>query len=349
VQLFHNKEHGAWGIETRAFSAKEALSDGNPGIHLLGEDWPDEGWDYPAAMWPDGNASLVRLMVAGLSPHVAPDATPDNIALANFDYAGLDQPEQNVRIRLNATVVNAVNTDTGVAMTYIEEGQLKKVSARHGVLACYHSVIPHLCPSLSDRQKEALQYQVKIPLILTNVLIRDTKALDKLGIDAVSFPGRLHGRVFLFRGINTGGYQHAMNNDGAVSLVFWGSVSPPDDAIDLKSQLRGSRQKLLELTFEDFERAVRTVLDGLWGPAGFDVNEDILAITVNRWPHGYSYEYMDLWDPDWREGEAPHEIARQPFGALAIANSDAGASAYTHVAIDQAYRAINELPDSLTD
>ena len=58
---------------------------------------------------------------------------------------------------------------------------------------------------------------------------------------------------------------------------------------------------------------------------------------------------MDLWDPDWPEGEAPHEIARQPFGALTIANSDAGASAYTHVAIDQAYRAIKELPDALTD
>ena len=186
----------------------------------------------------------------------------------------------------------------------------------------------------------------KIPLILTNVLIRNTKALDKLGIDAVNFPAALHGRCFLFRGINTGGYRHTMGDTGPVSLVFWGSVSPPDDAIDLKSQLRGSRQKLLQLSFEDFEREVRTVLDGLLGPEGFDVNEDILAITVNRWPHGYSYEYMDLWDPDFAEGEAPHEIARRPFGAITIANSDAGASAYTHVAIDQAWRAVSELPDA---
>ena len=139
-----------------------------------------------------------------------------------------------------------------------------------------------------------------------------------------------------------------MDDSGPVSLVFWGSVSPPDDAIDLKSQLRASRQKLLDLSFEDFEREVRTVLNDLLGPEGFDVNEDILAITVNRWPHGYAYEYMDLWDPDWAEGEAPHEIARQPFGAIAIANSDAGASAYTHVAIDEAYRAISELPNKAT-
>jgi spermidine dehydrogenase len=223
------------------------------------------------------------------------------------------------------------------------EGELKQVSARHSVLACYHSIIPHLCPAMSDTQKAALKYQVKVPMILTNVLLRNSQALDKLGVDAVSCPGRLHARLFLFKGLHTGGYKRSDTADEAVSLVFWGSVSPPEDAVDIRSQLRGSRQKLLELSFEDFEREVRTVLDGLLGPVGFDVAEDILAITVNRWPHGYAYEYMQLWDPEWEPGEAPHEIARQPFGSITIANADAGASAYTHVAIDQAYRAVADL------
>ena len=344
LQLFDKKEHGAWGIEMRALSANDALWDDNPGLHLMGEDWSYDGRDYPAALWPDGNASLVRLMVARLLPHVAPNVTPDNVALAAFNYAALDEPERAVRVRLNATVVNTVNTETGARITYVENGKLKEINAKHTVLACYHSVIPHLCPSLPEPQKDALNYQVKIPLILTNVLIRNTDALDKLGVDGISCPGRLHARLFLFKGINNGGYEHPMDDSGPVSLVFWGAISPPEDAVDLKSQLRASRKKLLAMSFEDFEREVRTVLDDLLGPAGFDVNEDLLAITVNRWPHGYSYEYMDLWDPDWAEGEAPHEIARQTFGAIAIANSDAGASAYTHVAIDEAYRAIGELP-----
>ena len=146
-------------------------------------------------------------------------------------------------------------------------------------------------------------------------------------------PGHQHRRVPA---------HHGRYRTGLAGVLGLGP--PPDDAIDLKSQLRGSRQKLLQLSFEDFEREVRTVLDGLLGPEGFDVNEDILAITVNRWPHGYSYEYMDLWDPDFAEGEAPHEIARRPFGAITIANSDAGASAYTHVAIDQAWRALANYP-----
>ena len=344
LQLFDKKEHGAWGIEMRALSANDALWDDNPGLHLMGEDWSYDGRDYPAALWPDGNASLVRLMVARLLPHVAPNVTPDNVALAAFNYAALDEPERAVRVRLNATVVNTVNTETGARITYVENGKLKEINAKHAVLACYHSVIPHLCPSLPEPQKDALNYQVKIPLILTNVLIRNTDALDKLGVDGISCPGRLHARLFLFKGINNGGYEHPMEDSGPVSLVFWGAISPPEDAVDLKSQLRASRKKLLAMSFEDFEREVRTVLDDLLGPAGFDVNEDLLAVTVNRWPHGYSYEYMDLWDPDWAEGEAPHEIARQTFGAIAIANSDAGASAYTHVAIDEAYRAIGELP-----
>ena len=344
LQLFDKKEHGAWGIEMRALSANDALWDDNPGLHLMGEDWSYDGRDYPAALWPDGNASLVRLMVARLLPHVAPNVTPDNVALAACNYAALDEPERAVRVRLNATVVNTVNTETGARITYVENGKLKEINAKHAVLACYHSVIPHLCPSLPEPQKDALNYQVKIPLILTNVLIRNTDALDKLGVDGISCPGRLHARLFLFKGINNGGYEHPMEDSGPVSLVFWGAISPPEDAVDLKSQLRASRKKLLAMSFEDFEREVRTVLDDLLGPAGFDVNEDLLAITVNRWPHGYSYEYMDLWDPDWAEGEAPHEIARQTFGAIAIANSDAGASAYTHVAIDEAYRAIGELP-----
>jgi len=283
-------------------------------------------------------------LVARLMPDVAPGVSADNVAISAFDYAKLDQADATTQLRLNATVVNVVNRGKGTRVTYVKEGTLQTVAAKHTVLACYHSVIPHICPSLPAAQKDALAYQVKIPLILTNVLIRNTSALDKLGVDAVSCPGRLHARLFLFRGINTGGYQHREDHDGPVSLVFWGSVSPSAEAGDLKHQLRSSREKLLALSFADFEREVRAVLHGLLGPAGFDVQDDILAITVNRWPHGYAYEYMDLWDPQWPPGQAPHEVARQSAGHITIANSDAGASAYTHVAIDQAWRAVQELP-----
>ena len=348
TQLFDKAAHGSWGVEMRALSAMEAFETGLPGAHLVGEEPDSEGRDYPVAMWPDGNASLARLQVARLIPGAAPGTDADNVALARFDYGKLDQPGAAVRLRLNATVVNAANSGDGVAVSYLRGGELLRVKARHCVLGCYNAIIPHLCPALPEAQKTALAYQVKHPLVLTNVLIRNTDAPDRLGIDAVDCPGRLHASLFTFRGINTGGYRHDLDDSGPVSLVFWGTISPPPEAVDIKAQLRASRQAMLELAFEDYEREVRTVLDGLLGPAGFDVARDVLAITVNRWPHGYAYEYLDLWDPDWPEGEAPHEIARQPFGRITIANSDAGASAYTHVAIDEAYRAVAELPEQAT-
>ncbi|MEP5566506.1 MAG: FAD/NAD(P)-binding protein [Halioglobus sp.] len=344
LQVFDNANHGNWGVETRSLSVAECVYEGMPGINLLGEDDTSADWDYNPAMWPDGNASLARLQVRALIPSVSPDANADNIALAKFDYGQLDNADAPVRLRLNSTVINITNTEQGVSVSYIKEGKTVRVSAKHGVLACYHSIIPHLCPTMPEAQRNAQKYQVKIPLLLTNVLIRSSESLDKLGITGASCPGRMHSNVFMFKGLNTGGFEHRAADKGPVPLTFWGSISPPKDVVDLKAQFRASRQIMLNLSFEDYEREVRTVLDGMLGPAGFDVQRDILAITVNRWPHGYAYEYMNLWDPEFAEGEAPHELARQPFDNIVVANADSGASAYTHVAIDEAFRAIGELP-----
>ncbi|MFK8043074.1 MAG: NAD(P)/FAD-dependent oxidoreductase, partial [Congregibacter sp.] len=76
------------------------------------------------------------------------------------------------------------------------------------------------------------------------------------------------------------------------------------------------------------------------GEYGFRHERDIKAITVNRWAHGYAYEYMQLDDPQWEAGQAPHEIGRAKFGRISIANSDSEAHAYLDSAIDAAWRAV---------
>jgi spermidine dehydrogenase len=52
---------------------------------------------------------------------------------------------------------------------------------------------------------------------------------------------------------------------------------------------------------------------------------------------------MRPWDQFWPAGELPIVKARQPWGRIAIANSDSGAYAYAHSAIDQAVRAVRDL------
>ena len=343
IQFFDSANDGGWAVQTRSLSVAECVWQRMPGRQLLGKDQVSKAFDYNPAMFPDGNASLARLQVHALIPNVAPGTNAGNVALAEFDYDQLDRPENTVRLRLNSTVVNAANTGSGVSVTYINGDKTLRLKARHCVMACYHVIIPHLCPDLPEAQKEAQRYQVKRPLLLTNVLIRSSAAMDKLGIAGARCPGRMHDYVFMFKGINTGGFEHKFADDGPVALTFWGTIAPPAEVVELNDQMRASRAQMLALNFEDYEREVRIVLRDMLGPAGFDVENDVLAITVNRWPHGYARDYLDLWDPDWPEGEAPHLIASRPFGNITMANSDAGANAYTHVAIDEAFRAVQEL------
>ena len=347
TDLFIRVTHGYAGVGADSLSAAECIGASVPITHLLGSPHlsgsgaTDAGGDV--AMFPDGNASVARLLVRALIPAVAPDADASNLALARFDYSRLDEAGATVRLRLNSTVINVANHNGGTRITYVNDGRVLRVKAKHSVLACWHAVIPHLCPDLPDEQKEAQKYQVKRPLLVTNVLLRDSKAIDKLDLSGAYCPGRLHGAVWVVKGVDTMGYRHEWDDPGSVPVMFWGSIAPPDSTVPIKEQHRASRALLLAMTFDDFEREVRTVLAGMLGPAGFDVQDDILAITVNRWPHGYAYGYLDLWDPAWPEGMAPHEIARQPYGNITIANADAGADAYTQVAIDEARRAVGEL------
>ena len=96
------------------------------------------------------------------------------------------------------------------------------------------------------------------------------------------------------------------------------------------------------MRFADFETRIRDDLDRMLGPGGFSSARDVVAITVNRWSHGYSYVQNSLYDPEDYE-KAVLRLARRPSGRVAIANTDSGGDAWVHFAIDQAARAVGEL------
>ena len=346
IEIFIKSTDGYWGVQPHSLSVAEAVSAWLPGTHRLGASASKVVGNEESeevAMFPDGNATIARLLVCSLIPDICPGAQAKTIAMAKLDYSKLDVSNNPINIRLSSTVVKVKNEDTNVAVTYVRNGKTMRIRSKHSVLACYHMIIPHICPELPSEQKKAQQYQVKHPMLVTNVLVKNSKALDALGISGAYCPGRMHAKVFMTKGVETAGYQPDYEKDEAVPLMFWGMMEPPERDVPIHDQLRGARNTLYQKKFEDFEREVRTVLDGLLGSAGFNVSEDVLAITVNRWSHGYSYGYLDLWDKKYKPGEAPHEIARQPIGNVSIANCDAAASAYSQASIEEAIRAVNEL------
>ena len=100
--------------------------------------------------------------------------------------------------------------------------------------------------------------------------------------------------------------------------------------------------KLYEAPFAYYEDSLRDQLNRMLGAGGFDDKADILAITINRWSHGYSYYPNPIWD-DEAAFETYMEDAKKPAGRIAIGLSDTGWDAYAHVAIDEAVRATIEV------
>src|SRR4030095_13140961 len=163
----------------------------------------------------------------------------------------------------------------------------------------------------------------------------------KVGVSSIYCPGAYWNSMNLNAAVDIGDYRSPRSPEEPILLHL--GRTPCKPGLPAREQHKAGRMELLATTFADFERKIREQLARMLSAAGFDAARDIEAITVNRWPHGYSYEYNPLFDPDWPEGQAPHITGRQRFGRIAIANSDSGATAYTDVAIDQAYRAVSEL------
>ena len=294
--------------------------------------------------FPDGNASVARLLVRKLIPEALPGSTMEDSVTARLDYTKLDQRGANLGIRLNSTVVNAAHTADAKAVdvTYLRQGKAHTVRANKCIMACYNSAIPYLCPELSERQKKGLAYNVKIPLTYTKVVIPNWRSFAELGIRFVYFTKDFYKQVELDYPVSIGDYAFSASPDEPMVLQM--CHVPYFENIQGPEQWRAGRRQLLETPFSTFEDHVRDQLDQALSGAGFDAERDITEITVNRWAHGYSYSPGLLWEPEYQsDADKPWVQGRQRLGRISIANSDAAASASTNAAISQAYRAVREV------
>jgi spermidine dehydrogenase len=358
VKMYQALPHPLFGVGIDAVAAQDAWGFDLPGFDGLKLDptpWkgmnrdaiPNEEAEKYFFHFPDGNASIARLLVRKLVPGVLSGNSAADIVMAKGDYAKLDQSPSPVRIRLNSTAIRVKHAGDAasakeVEVTYSRGGKVYTARAKNAVLACWHVVIPYICEELPDTQKEALASAQKVPLLYTNVAIRNWKSLEKLGANSIYAPGMYHTFVNLDLPVSIGGYECAREPDEPIVVHMMKAACHP--GLAARQQHSYGRIELYTTTFETMERNIRDQLGRTLGPGGFDPARDIAAITVNRWPHGYAYEYNSLFDSFWLEGgETPCEVARKTFGRIAIANADAGAYAYTDEAINQAYRAVGEL------
>lgn len=347
VKYFQGRSLDFFALGADAIPAADAREVRYPGFDALGlggrsaaaEAEMNEPYIYH---FPDGNASLARLLVRALIPAAVPGRTMDDIVPALVDYAALDRAGAPVRLRLNGTALAIENVNGPVSVGYLRRDRLHRVSARQVVLACYNMMAGHLVPEMKEAQRAALRQCVKAPLVYTKVVIRDWRPFVKLGVHEIYSPLAFHSRVKLDYPVHLGGYRSPARPEEPMCLHLVHVPSFPLSGMTARTLAQAGRATLLQATFADFEREIRAQLDAMLAPGGFSAARDILAITVNRWSHGYAYTYNTLFDQPGDNETIPAR-ARQRIGRVTIANSDASWEAYAHAAIDQAWRAVDEL------
>ncbi len=338
------------GIE--ATSAGDAIFYmGLPGRKAAGLPDYDEEEEAYIHHFPDGNASIARLLVRKMIPAVAPGSTMEDVVTARFDYSKLDLSKSPVRLRLNSTVTRVEHDGDAkfakrVSISYVQGNRAYRVQGRCCVLACYNAMIPHMCPELPAPQREALAFAVKAPILYTNVALRNWQAWKKLGIGAVVSSGSYHVFAMLDFPVSLGAYQFATEPNEPIAVHMERFPHRPNEGLSEREQRLLGQRELLTTSFESIERNIRNQLAGMLSDGDFDPARDIEGITVNRWAHGYAYGYNSLEDPYYgdRDNERyPHVRGRKRYGRIAIANSDAGAKAMLESAVEQAHRAVTEL------
>jgi spermidine dehydrogenase len=352
-----------YGTGIEAVPAQDAWALGMPGFNGLNlQPVPGPGMGRHAERskkndgtyfhFPDGNASLARLLVRKLIPAAVSGSTAEDIVTAQVQYDKLDEAKSNTRIRLSSTVVRvqhagSLATASQVEIVYTGKDKAGKdiLSSVHGkycILACWNTVIPFITTEISADQKTALTVAEKIPLIYANVALKNWQSFIKLNLSNVYAPTSYWTSVALDERVSMGGYQATTKPDEPIVIQL--RRIPCTQGLPSRSQHRAGRAELYNTTFDTFERNLRDELTRILSPGGFDPAKDIAAITVNRWGHGRTYQYNSLWDPYWKTGgPLPCVAARKPYGRVAIANADSDAYAYFDAAIDQGYRAVADL------
>lgn len=331
-----------WGHAINAISVQEALEDGYPGVQNLGlthEASEEEPYIYH---FPDGNASIARMLVRKMIPDSAPGHTMEDIVLAKFDYAKLDLPENQVRLRLNSTALRIENNSDGVAVAYMpHDGEnLKQVQAKQAIFAGHSALAARVIPEMPDAQKTASLTNVKVPMVYGKAVVKNSKAFQKLGVHSLYAPDAPYCLVKLDDPVSMGGYQFPQTADEPM-VIHMVRIATDFTGQTARDMYKSGRRALNSQSYESLEKEMLDQLRSIYDVAGEKLDTVLVAVTLNRWAHGYSYEQTGLWDSDSSAENATSSMQKR-IGNIFIAGADAAWMPYVNGAIDQAYRAVEE-------
>ena len=338
-------EGGAAGLGPDALSAYSdyAFEMLHP---LTGEDSRDQ-------MFPGGNTTIARLMVKNLIPGAIDGAstgpaadTVTAVTANNVNFAALDTPQNNIRVRLSSTAISVQHggepaKSNSVSICYLKEGKVYRVKTRSAVLAGGSWTTKHIVLDLPESHRRAYAEFHRSPCMMANVALRNWRFLYKMGMSGCRWFEGTGNYMEVRKLALTGVSDPRISPDSPIVLSLKILYSHPGHSTEEQGNL--GRAELLGTSFRDYERRIREQFTEMFAAYGFDAQRDIAGIILNRWGHAYLSPQPGFFFG--REGRpAPREILRNaPFGRIAFANTDLAGAMDHRYSILEAQRAVQQL------
>ena len=297
---------------------------------------------------PGGNDGFSRHFIKKIIPNgIAGSYNYNDIMNGAIRFAELDNPENPVRMRLRATVVkvehegDSPEKSSGVSVTYAKNNKTYRVRAKKLVMATGGWVNKHVVRDLPGEIHEAYGKFHHSPFLVANVAVRNWRFLEKLGISSCVWRDGIFGNSCNIRlPMTVGDYQPEIDPDKPALVTFYVPFYYPGQGMMEQGVL--GRAELFSTSYADYEKKIRAQMVELFGETGFDPDQDIAGIILNRWGHAYVTPQPGFFFGT--NGEpAPSDVIRKGFGRIAFAHSELQGMQHWGPAADEGKRAVRQL------
>lgn len=343
------------GLGPDAVSALWASRPGLPGFRGIRPNHVVKNYEeYQSGVhaFPGGNTNSIRHLVKFLIPDsITGQPTLEDIHNQNIHFDKLDLPENSTRIRLNATVIRVEHlgkpdSSEYVQLTYLKDGELRKLRARAVVMASGTWVNARVVRDIPEEKLAAYREILHSSMLVVNVAVTNWRFLYKLGLTGGRWFDGFGYFCNLRQQMRIGDYQPKLDPDSPNVLTFYANPSMAAPGKPAQEQVMIGRNKLFSTSFQDYERQIRETLTRAFSMSGFNPKKDISGIILNRWGHSVIVALPGLMFG--RDGRpSPLEGAKKPFGRIAFAHSELEGAQYFSGALIHARRAVQELSTAL--
>jgi spermidine dehydrogenase len=305
------------------------------------------GGEIQRHSFPDGNTGFTRHIVKTLIPEAIPGPhTLEAVCRNRVNFAALDRPGNQVRIRLQSTAINVEHEGEAeksafVRVYYTRNGKMYRLKARSVIMAGGGWITKHLVRDLPSTHRDAYgQFHYSAHLV-ANVALRNWRFLHKLGLSG----GRWFEGFGYWTEVRTtatfGSDSKTIGPDSPTVLTLVVPLFYP--GLPTAEQGSKGRRELISTSFREYERRIREQFVDMFSSAGFDPRADIAGIILNRWGHAYVNPQPGfMFGKDGKP--APGEVLRRgPFGRIAFAHTDLSGSMGHQMAIQEAQRAVTQI------